>query len=141
MCDGIEMVGVGIRMVRVEPMARYPYEEHGEAALGLLGAIARGQLIQDLAQRLGSALQRWTGNRWAVSVVATGGEPTIAELRDAEAESARAEVAAHPLMLTVLEHFPKATIADIRTRGDLAAQADAEALPEVEDEWDPFEED
>ena len=120
-------VETGVRLARYSP-GRIEFEPAPGAA-------------SDLAQRLGSALQRWTGNRWAVSVVATGGEPTIAELRDAEAASARAEVAAHPLMLAVLEHFPEATIAEVRTRGDLAAQADAEALPEVEDEWDPFESD
>ena len=39
---------------------------------------------RDLAQRLGSSLQRWTGVRWAVSVVDSGGGPTIAETRDAD---------------------------------------------------------
>ena len=33
---------------------------------------------RDLAQRLGSALQRWTGNRWAVTLVNEGGAETIA---------------------------------------------------------------
>jgi DNA polymerase-3 subunit gamma/tau len=28
---------------------------------------------------------------------------------------------------------------DIRTLEDIAAEAQIEALPEVEDEWDPFE--
>ena len=32
-----------------------------------------------------------------------------------------------------------AQIAEIRTPAALAASAAAEALPEVEDEWDPFE--
>ena len=41
----------------------------------------------------------------------------------------------------VLSAFPKAQIKDIRTAADIAAEAQTEALPEVEDEWDPFEED
>ena len=45
------------------------------------------------------------------------------------------------MVQAVLDAFPKARITDIKTRQDLTAAAEAEALPEVEDEWDPFEED
>ena len=93
----------------------------------------------DLAQRLGSTLQRFTGNRWAVSVVATGGAPTVAEVRDAAENALRAQAGEHPMVQAVLAHFPKARILDIRTAEEIAAAAVAEALPEVEDEWDPFE--
>ncbi|SDK93729.1 DNA polymerase III subunit gamma/tau [Aliiruegeria lutimaris] len=95
----------------------------------------------DFASRLGAALQRWTGNRWAVIVVNEGGAPTIDEARHAEEEALRAEALKHPLVQAVLEHFPEARIADIRTSEQIAAEAAVEALPEVEDEWDPFEED
>ncbi|MEQ6249154.1 DNA polymerase III subunit gamma/tau [Sulfitobacter sp. HNIBRBA3233] len=96
---------------------------------------------RDLAQRLGAKLQLWTGNRWAVSVVNEGGAPTIASVRDARENEMRAEAQAHPLMQAVLTQFPKARITAIRTAQDLASQATEEALPEVEDEWDPFEQD
>jgi len=95
----------------------------------------------DLAARLGSRLQAWTGNRWAVSVVASGGGATIAEARDAEEDALKAEAAQHPLVRAVLAQFPKARIAAIRTPKALAEEASLEALPEVEDEWDPFEDD
>ncbi|NDR57076.1 DNA polymerase III subunit gamma/tau [Aliiruegeria sabulilitoris] len=95
----------------------------------------------DFASRLGAALQRWTGNRWAVIVVNEGGAPTIDEARHAEDHALRAEALKHPLVQAVLEHFPQAEIADIRTTAQIAAEAAVEALPEVEDEWDPFEED
>ena len=36
--------------------------------------------------------------------------------------------------------FPGAAITNIRTVEDQVAEAEAEALPEVDDEWDPFEE-
>ncbi len=94
---------------------------------------------RDLAQRLGARLQAWTGNRWAISVVAEGGAPTIAEERDAEANALRARAEEHPLVQAVLARFPKARITEIRTPEQLQATAQAEALPEVEDEWDPFE--
>ncbi len=94
---------------------------------------------RDLAHRLGQRLQLWTGNRWAVSVVNEGGAETIAARRDAADLALRAKAEAHPLMQAVLMQFPKAAITSIRTPQQIAAKAVAEALPEVEDEWDPFE--
>ncbi|WP_299828056.1 DNA polymerase III subunit gamma/tau [uncultured Roseobacter sp.] len=96
---------------------------------------------RDLAQRLGHRLQMWTGNRWAVTVVNEGGGKTIDEVRNAERYALEAEAKAHPLMQAVLAQFPKAQIKDIRTADQIAAEAVQEALPEVEDEWDPFEDD
>ncbi len=96
---------------------------------------------RDLAQRLGQRLQQWTGNRWAVTVVNGGGGQTIAGIRDARDNLLRDKAAAHPLMQAVLAQFPKARITTIRTPEQIAAEATHEALPEVEDEWDPFEED
>jgi DNA polymerase-3 subunit gamma/tau len=96
---------------------------------------------QGLAQRLGQRLQLWTGNRWAVSVVNEGGTQTIAAKRDKAENALKAEAETHPLVQAVLTEFPKAKITQIRTPDDIAEAAQAEALPEVEDEWDPFEED
>ncbi|MEO0667184.1 MAG: DNA polymerase III subunit gamma/tau [Pseudomonadota bacterium] len=96
---------------------------------------------RDLAQRLGSALQRWTGNRWAVTIVSDGGAPTIYEVEHAEELALQARAREHPLVQAVLEHFPGASIKDIRTPDQIAQEAHIEALPEVDDEWDPFEED
>ena len=94
---------------------------------------------RDLAQRLGQRLQGWTGNRWAVTVVGDCTTKTIAEIRDAEELSLQAAAMEHPLMQAVLTQFPKARITAIRTPDQIAAEAVQEALPEVEDEWDPFE--
>ena len=94
----------------------------------------------DLAQRLGSRLQTWTGQRWAVSVVNTGGRDTIAQVKDAAELALKETALAHPLVQAVVNAFPKAKITTIKTQKDLAAVAQSEALPEVEDEWDPFEE-
>ncbi|WP_299147038.1 DNA polymerase III subunit gamma/tau [uncultured Tateyamaria sp.] len=96
---------------------------------------------RDLAQRLGARLQLWTGNRWAVSVVNEGGADTIAEVRDAADLALKAKAEAHPLVQAVIAQFPKATITAIRKAEDIAQEAHIEALPEVDDEWDPFEED
>ena len=93
----------------------------------------------DLAARLSQRLQGWTGGRWGISVVNDGGAATLAEERDAEDNAARAEALANPLVQAVMAAFPGAKIAEIRTPEAMAAAAQAEALPEVEDEWDPFE--
>ncbi|MEP3299891.1 MAG: DNA polymerase III subunit gamma/tau, partial [Pseudoruegeria sp.] len=95
----------------------------------------------DLAQRLGSKLQAWTGVRWAVTIVNDGGASTIAEDRDAERLALEAKAKTHPMVQAVLEAFPKAKITAIRTAKDIEAEAAADALPEVPDEWDPFEDD
>jgi DNA polymerase-3 subunit gamma/tau len=96
---------------------------------------------RDMAQRLGAKLQQLTGNRWSVIVVNEGGAETIAEVRDAADNALQAKTANHPLVQAVLAQFPKAKIKSIRTPGQIAAEAVQDALPEVEDEWDPFEDD
>ncbi|MBY6160418.1 DNA polymerase III subunit gamma/tau [Mameliella alba] len=94
----------------------------------------------DLAQRLGSALQRWTGNRWAVTLVNGCEALTVVEKRDAARLALEAEAEEHPFVRAALAAFPKAKITNIRTAQEAATEALEEALPEVEDEWDPFEE-
>ena len=94
---------------------------------------------RDLTQRLGARLQLWTGNRWAVTVVNDGGAETIAQVRDAAGNALKAQAEAHPLVQAVLAQFPNARITGIRTPDQITADAQIESLPEVEDEWDPFE--
>lgn len=95
----------------------------------------------DLAQRLGSRLQSWTGNRWTISVSNDAGAPTIAEVRDATELKTKQEAEAHPLVQAVIAAFPKATITEVRTADDLEQDALEDALPEVDEEWDPFDDD
>jgi DNA polymerase-3 subunit gamma/tau len=118
-------VETGIRLVRYSP-GRIEFQPTGDAR-------------PDLAAQLGQRLQMWTGARWGVSVVSEGGAPTIAEQRDQARLAAEAEAMTNPLVQAVMAAFPGAKIAEIRTPAALAAAAEAEALPEVEDEWDPFE--
>ncbi|SDW32420.1 DNA polymerase III subunit gamma/tau [Roseicitreum antarcticum] len=95
---------------------------------------------RDLAQRLAQRLQGWTGARWAVSVVSSGGAETIATTRDAAEASAKSDAMALPLVQAVLAAFPTAKVVDVRPVETAAEAALVDALPEVEDEWDPFEE-
>lgn len=93
----------------------------------------------DLAARLAARLQLWTGTRWVISVTGQGGGETLAERRDTTRRLAEAEAMENPLVQAVMAAFPGARVAEIRSAAALAAEAAVEALPEVEDEWDPFE--
>ncbi|MFK7761989.1 MAG: DNA polymerase III subunit gamma/tau [Roseobacter sp.] len=121
-------------LVDVESGVRLAQYQPGRIEFTPTGAAPR-----DLAQRLGQKLQIWTGNRWAVSVVSESDTKTIAELRDASELALQAQAMEHPLMQAVIRQFPKARITAIRSAEDIAAEVTQEALPEVEDEWDPFE--
>ncbi len=120
----VELEG-GVRLVQYQP-GRIEFEPSPMAA-------------GDLAQRLGSRLQAWTGVRWAVTVVSEGGTPTIAELRDAKRLSLADEARDHPLVSAILTAFPKGELGVLRTPEEISSEVAHEALAEVEDEWDPFE--
>ena len=92
---------------------------------------------RDLAARLAARLQGWTGVRWAVTVVNSGGAATIAEDQDKDRLEAEAKAMENPLVQAVFAAFPGVKIAAMRQP---ELEAAFEALPEVEDEWDPFEE-
>ncbi len=119
-------VETGLRLVSYQP-GRIEVNPTPDAAPDLIG-------------RLGSRLQVWTGNRWAISV-ADGGAPTIAEVRDAAENAIRSEAEQHPLVQAVIAAFPKAKITEIRTEAEKAQDALEDALPEVDEEWDPFDDD
>ncbi|MBE0412189.1 DNA polymerase III subunit gamma/tau [Yoonia sp.] len=119
-------VETGLRLVSYQP-GRIAVNPTADASADLIG-------------RLQSRLQAWTGNRWVISV-AEGGAPTIAETRDAAAIALRKQAEQHPLVQAVIAAFPKAHITEIRTEADKTQDALQDALPEVEDEWDPFESD
>jgi DNA polymerase-3 subunit gamma/tau len=119
-------VETGLRLVSYQP-GRIEVNPTADAA-------------RDLVGRLGARLQAWTGNRWAISV-ADGGGPTIAETRDAAENALLQEAQAHPLVQAVIAAFPKAKITEIRTEAEKEQDALEDALPEVDDEWDPFDED
>ncbi|MEM5467406.1 DNA polymerase III subunit gamma/tau [Celeribacter marinus] len=101
-----------------------------------------GDAPADLAARLSSRLQAFTGHRWGVSIAAAPEDAkTLRDVMDADRLALEAAAKSHPMVAKVFELFPHAKIAEIRTPEKIAAQAASEALEEVEDEWDPFEED
>ena len=95
---------------------------------------------KDLAQRLGQLLQSWTGFRWAVIVVSHCSAKTIQEHRNAEEAQLELDAKLHPFVKTVFEKFPKASITEIKSQTQIITEAAQTSLPEIEGEWDPFEE-
>ena len=76
--------------------------------------------------------------------MASGGAPTIAETRDSELAAVRSEAEGNPLVQAIFSAFPGARIAEVRQPEAMTAEAAKEALPlaepEMDDDWDPFEE-
>ncbi len=89
-----------VRLVRFEP-GRVEFE---------LAPSGSASLAQTLMQRL----QLWTGERWMVSVVKAGGQPTLAEQRDEKERERRSGLEADPVIASVLAHFPGAQIIAVR---------------------------
>ncbi len=61
----------------------------------------------DLHGQVGKHLTAWTGQRWIVSIVPKGGQPTM---HDQEMDHAKAD----PLVKSILDAFPGATIEAVR---------------------------
>ncbi len=113
----------GVRLVRYAP-GRIEFEPADTAP-------------PDLAARLAQRLQLWTGARWGVAVVGSGGGDTIAEVRAREKGDLRARSLEHPMVQAVLAAFPGAEIREVRP-ADALASAPVEAGDEDDDDWDPF---
>ena len=91
--------------------------------------------------RIAERLRTWTGARWGVSIVGSGGGATLAE-REAERKGdLEGRARAHPLVQAMLAAFPGARIRDVRQPEPPALPAaEAEATgAEDDDDWDPFD--
>ena len=96
----------------------------------------------DLAARLAQRLQTWTGVRWGVAIVGSGGAPTIAEVRAERKGTLHAQALAHPMVQELLAAFPGAEVREVRAPdiGDPTTAPLAPAAEEAEDDdWDPID--
>lgn len=121
-------VEAGVRLVHFAP-GRIEFEPAADAS-------------PELAARLAGRLGQWTGARWGVSVVSSGGAATVAERRAAEQSVREAEARAHPLVQAVMAAFPGAEIRAVRPPADPGeaeetAGADELAGDYLDDGWDP----
>ncbi len=86
---------------------------------------------RELASTLMQKLQAWTNERWMVSIVASGGAPTLKEKREAEERERRSGLEADPVVASVLAHFPGAQIVAVRSRDENAGGAEAADAADV----------
>ncbi len=117
-------VEAGVRLVRYAP-GRIEFEPADGAP-------------PDLASRLAQRLQLWTGARWGVAIVGSGGAATIAEVRAKEKGDLKARSLEHPMVQAVLAAFPGAEIREVRP-ADALVPAPAGEAEEIPDDWDPFD--
>ncbi len=115
-------IETGLRLVKYMP-GRIEFEPAEGAA-------------PDLAARLAQRLRSWTGVRWGVSIVGSGGGPTLAETRARAFGDLKVKAASHPLVQAVLAAFPGAELKDFKT---LEPSVDAAVEVELDDDWDPFD--
>jgi len=94
----------------------------------------------DLAHNLGKKLTLWSGRKWAVSIVSKGGNKTISEQKLEKNMELETIARSHTMVKATMAIFPNSKIVNIKTSGVLETEAALEALPEVSDDWDPFEE-
>ena len=76
------------------------------------------QTPADLAHNLARGLQEITGERWVISVCATGGQPSLAEAELLATQSRLARARAHPDVENILTLFPEAKIIDVIKEGE-----------------------
>ncbi len=69
----------------------------------------------DLAHMLSRFLNTHTARRWVVTVSRDAGAPTMQQQAETDAEAAKAKAATHPLVRSVMEAFPGASIAAVRS--------------------------
>lgn len=92
-----------------------------------------------LAQDLGRALQRWTGARWLVSVVSSGGGATVAEVNDAARNDLIGRAQSHPFVQAALDAFPGAEIRDVLIPEAMEPLDDLAPIDDSDDDWDPLD--
>jgi DNA polymerase-3 subunit gamma/tau len=86
----------------------------------------------DLLQELMRKLKAWTGRVWIVSTSDQEGAEPLGATRRAQAEREMEQLRAHPAVQEVLQHFPDARIAAVRSTAHAVPGEDTgnEAAPE-----------
>ncbi|MGB0660826.1 MAG: DNA polymerase III subunit gamma/tau [Mangrovicoccus sp.] len=125
-----------------EPILQYEVEHNLRLisyAPGRIEFEPTSNAAKDLASRLKRSLEQITQSRWLISVAQSSGIATIAETRAAKQQAEFDKAAAHPTVAAALAAFPGAKIVKVTRRKAAEELAAAEALPEMDEAWDPFE--
>jgi len=87
-----------------------------EFADGKLQFAIAGNPPPNFVQDLSRKLQEWTGRRWMVATSREGGQPTIEEVEQAEANERTEMARANPAVDAIMNRFPGARIIDVKLR-------------------------
>ena len=98
-----------------------------------------------LAPTLQQRLSTWTGARWVVSIVPTGGGETLAEINAANADDMEAAAKRHPFVIAAMEAFPDARFVKVHV-SEPEEDTNEGLVPfdpdDADDDWsaiDPFD--
>lgn len=107
---------------------------------GLIEFVPTKNAPKDLAQNLSRKLTIWSNNRWTVSIVNEGGDKTIAEQAAEKVNELELLAKDHRMFRATMSSFPNAKIVNIKALERQEEEAALVALPDIDDDWDPFEE-
>jgi len=93
-----------------------------------------GGAPQEIVGDLAKFLHAETGERWMVSLSSQPGEQTAAQKANAETAEEKAAIAETPLVKSILETFPGATIETVRRLGPETAEQPGDEGPAADDE-------
>ncbi len=95
-----------------------------------------------LAGRLKSRLENWTGARWVVSVVQSGGGQTITERKTEQKDSQESVARAHPLVIAAFDAFPEAEFRQVK-KPEQFEDINEGIVPidpdEMDEDWEPVD--
>jgi DNA polymerase-3 subunit gamma/tau len=100
-----------------EPVLRHHLMTHVhlvQFAPGRIEVRPTDEAPRDLANKVGGLLSTWTGQRWLVTVVGSGGEQTLRAKAENAAEELRRRILDHPDIKACLSAFPGATVTNIK---------------------------
>ncbi len=101
----------------------------GDTAVGRFEYAPVGSAPSGLRHEIAERLNQWTGQRWEVIVLDTGGQGSLKERHEAERNALFAQAEADPVVAAVLQAFPRSKILDVRTPdGDDDGLAEADVL-------------
>jgi len=98
-----------------------------------------------LAATLSQRLHSWTGARWAVTLVSSGGGETLAQTNATVADAMETKARQHPLVLAAMEAFPQSQLIRIhlpQAEEDINETVVPIDPDDVDDDWapvDPFD--
>jgi DNA polymerase-3 subunit gamma/tau len=104
--------------------------EDGQLEIALEASAARG-LVHDLQRKISV----WTGKRWIVVISKEEGAPTMRAKAGERQAALERSVEDDPLVQAVMQRFPGARIADVRSAADAAPES-ANDIPPIESEDD-----